>query len=317
MSKIKDCIYGFVIGDAIGVPIEFEPRKKILDHPVTSMHGYGSYDVPEGTWSDDTAMTLATMDSIIKNNKIDIKDIIMNFYYWLQENKYTATGEVFDAGRTCIQSIINFSKYLDPYNCGQSTIDSNGNGSLMRMAPIALYCYYKKVKDEDIYKIVKDVSSLTHAHEISVMSCYIYVRYMMLLLDENDKFKAYNMIRTINYSNYFSNDTIKVFDRLIENDIAKLKIDEINSSGYVLDTLEAAMWVTLNTNKYSESIIGAINLGGDTDTIGAITGSITGLLYGYETMPDKWTSKIQNKDYLLNMIEDFNLILVGDNESII
>lgn len=79
MSKIKDCIYGFVIGDAIGVPIEFEPRQKLFEHPITSMYGYGSYDVPEGTWSDDTAMTLATMDSIINKNSIDIKDIMMNF----------------------------------------------------------------------------------------------------------------------------------------------------------------------------------------------------------------------------------------------
>lgn len=305
MSKIKDCIYGFVIGDAMGVPIEFESREKLIEHPITSMHGYGSYDVPEGTWSDDSSMTLATMDSIINKNEIDLYDIMMNFYYWLQKNRYTATGEVFDAGRTCIQSIITFSKYLDPLSCGQTSIDTNGNGSLMRISPLVLFIYYKKINIEDIYKLVKDVSSLTHAHEISVMACYIYTRFLLEILDGKDKFSAYNLIQTIDYSKYFSNDTIKEFERIINKDISKLDLDEINSSGYVLDTLEAALWIVLKTNKYTESIIGAINLGGDTDTIGAITGSIAGVLYGFESMPDKWTSKIKNKEYLLKLIEKF------------
>lgn len=312
MSVIKDCIYGFVIGDAIGVPIEFQPRKKLLEHPVTSMHGYGSYDVPEGTWSDDTAMTLATMDSIINKNSIDIKDIMMNFYYWLKENRYTATGEVFDAGRTCIQSIVTFSKYLDPTTCGQTTFDTNGNGSLMRISPLVLYVYYKRINLDDVYKLVREVSSLTHAHEISVMACYIYTRFLLYILNGKDKLAAYNMIRYIDYSEYFSKETIAVFDRLIKNDIFKLKVDEIKSSGYVVDTLEAVIWVVLNTNTYTESIIGAINLGGDTDTIGAITGSITGVIYGFESMPEKWTSKIQNKDYLLEMIQKLEISLTNN-----
>ncbi len=308
MSKIKDCIYGFVIGDAIGVPIEFESREKLIEKPVTSMHGYGSYDVPKGTWSDDTSMTLATIDSLINKNEIDLNDIMMNFYYWLHDNKYTATGEVFDAGRTCIQSIIDFSKSMNPLICGQTTIDSNGNGSLMRMSPIVLYIYYKKINDNEIYNIVKSISSLTHAHEISVMACYIYTMYVLYILKGVDKFDAYKMIKKINYSKYFSKDTIKEFDRLITMNINEFSIDDIKSSGYVIDTLETVIWVILNTNNYSEAIIGAINLGGDTDTIGAITGSIAGVLYGFESMPGNWVNKLQNREYLLKLIANFEMM---------
>ena len=97
MSKIIDSIIGHAIGDAMGVPIEFEPRKRLFDHPVTKMIGYGSHDVPAGTWSDDTSMEIATIDSFINKGCFDCKDIMMNFYYWLKENKFTAEMTLFDS----------------------------------------------------------------------------------------------------------------------------------------------------------------------------------------------------------------------------
>ncbi len=313
MGVISNSLIGFVVGDAIGVSIEFEDREKLMKSPVTSMQGFGSYDVPEGVWSDDTAMTLATMDSIIKCNDIDCNDIADRFCNWLNNAEYTATNEVFDIGITTKYALMRYwEDKSDATKCGGTSIIENGNGSLMRMLPIALYCYYKKIKQEEIFNIIKNVSSITHAHEISIMGCYIYVRYILYILNEKDKLASYNMIKSIDYSVYFSKETIEQYNRLLNLNIRELKIDDIDSTGYVVSTLESVLWIILNCDSYSQSIIGAINLGGDTDTIGAITGSIAGIIYGYNSIPKKWLEKMKRLDYLENMSETFENILEGN-----
>ena len=309
MSKIKDGVFGHAIGDAMGVPVEFCIREKLLAHPVTKMIGYGSHDVPAGTWSDDTSMEIATMDSMInQGGRINCEDIMMNFYYWLKDAKYTPYGEVFDAGRTCIKSIINFSKGYDILECGQKDEYSNGNGSLMRILPIAYYCYYNKLKEEEIFEVVKNVSSLTHAHEISVLGCYIYVNYIIKLLEGKDKFESYNLIKLIDYS-MFTEESLEVYKRVLKEDIEKYSIDEIKSSGYVVDTLEASFWILLNASSFKEAIIGAINLGNDTDTIAAITGSMAGILYGYNSIPQEWLDKLAKRDYIEDLCDKLEKVL--------
>lgn len=309
MSKIKDGVIGHAIGDAMGVPVEFCIREKLLAHPVTKMIGYGSHDVPAGTWSDDTSMEIATMDSMInQGGKINCEDIMMNFYYWLKDAKYTPYGEVFDAGRTCIKSIINFSKGYDFSECGQKDEYSNGNGSLMRILPIAYYCYYNKLKEEKIFEVVKDVSSLTHAHEISVFGCYIYVNYIIKLLEGKDKFESYNLIKLIDCS-MFTEESLEVYKRILKEDIEKYSIDEIKSSGYVVDTLEASFWILLNASNFKEAIIGAINLGNDTDTIAAIAGSMAGIIYGYDSIPQEWLDKLAKRDYIEDLCDKLEKVL--------
>lgn len=309
MSKIKDGVFGHAIGDVMGVPVEFCIREKLLAHPVTKMIGYGSHDVPAGTWSDDTSMEIATMDSMInQGSRINCEDIMMNFYYWLKDAKYTPYGEVFDAGRTCIKSIINFSKGYDISECGQKDEYSNGNGSLMRILPIAYYCYYNKLKEEEIFEVVKNVSSLTHAHEISVLGCYIYVNYIIKLLEGKDKFESYNLIKLIDYS-MFTEESLEVYKRVLKEDIEKYSIDEIKSSGYVVDTLEASFWILLNASSFKEAIIGAINLGNDTDTIAAITGSMAGILYGYNSIPQEWLDKLAKRDYIEDLCDKLEKVL--------
>ena len=309
MSVIKDSLYGFVIGDAMGVPIEFEPRNKLFNNPVISMVGYGSYDVPEGTWSDDTSMTLATMDSIIQNNgNINYNDIADRFCNWINNAEYTATNEVFDIGTTTKFALMRYSfDKVESVKCGGTSVSENGNGSLMRMLPIALYCYYRHLNDLEIVDLVRNASSITHAHERSILGCYIYVKYIICLLSVKDKLIAYNMLKSMDYSS-FSNEELNIYHRILEEDIYKKNLEEIKSSGYNVDTLEAVFWVVLNTENYNESIVGAINLGGDTDTIGAITGSISGILYGYNSINQKWISKLRGKEYLDDIINKFETI---------
>lgn len=307
MSIVKDSLYGFIVGDAMGVPIEFEDREKLINKPVTSMLGYGSHDVEAGVYSDDTSMTLATMDSIIKQNGIiNYNDIADKFCNWVNNNEYTATNKIFDIGMTTKYALIKyFNNKIDATMCGGTNINENGNGSLMRMLPIALYCFYKNIKDDnEIFTLVKNSSSITHAHDISILGCYIYVRYVISLLETKNKISSYNFIKKLDYSMFIEEVKLE-YSRILFGDISTLNINDINSSGYVVDTLEAVFWIILNCSNYNESIIGAINLGGDTDTIGAITGSIAGILYGYDNISKRWISKLKNKDYIDEIIIKF------------
>lgn len=291
----------------MGVPIEFEDREKLINKPVTSMLGYGSHDVEAGVYSDDTSMTLATMDSIIKQNGIiNYNDIADKFCNWINNNEYTATNKVFDIGMTTKYALIKyFNNNIDATMCGGKNINENGNGSLMRMLPIALYCFYKNIKDDnEIFTLVKNSSSITHAHDISILGCYIYVRYVICLLETKNKISSYNFIKKLDYSMFIEEVKLE-YSRILFSDISTLNINDINSSGYVVDTLEAVFWIVLNCSSYNESIIGAINLGGDTDTIGAITGSIAGILYGYDNISKRWVSKLKNKDYIDEIIIKF------------
>lgn len=298
MNRIRDSLYGFAIGDAIGVPIEFEHRKNLIKSPVTKMTGYGSYDIDKGIWSDDTSMTLATMDSISEHPKIDYYDMADKFCSWINESKYTATNEVFDIGITTKYALMRYwNDKIDATKCGGNSISENGNGSLMRMMPIAFYCYYKELDDDAIYEIVSHVSSITHAHEISIMGCYIYVKYFIYILNGNDKKTSLKYIRNQDYK-WFKEETINEYHRILKDNIKDLDIDDISSTGYVVYTLEAVLWTILNTDSYNQAIIGAINLGEDTDTIGAITGSIAGLLYGYNSIDEEWLKDLKNKEYL-------------------
>ena len=304
--KYLDGLMGFAIGDAMGVPLEFKSRRELLTNPVTRMIGNGTYNLPAGVWSDDTSMLIATIDSINNKNGFDYDDIALNFIAFKDHARYTALNDVFDIGMTCSKAIAKYDEErTNPCLCGLDDINSNGNGSLMRILPVAYYALAKKLNDEEIYELVRNLSSITHRHEISIMGCLIYVRYAMFLLTGKDKYSAYNMVKIVDYS-MFSKETIQYYDRLLHSDISRLTIDDINSSGFVVDTLEAAIWVLLKSENFKEAIIGAINLGEDTDTIGAITGAIAGITYGYDSIPSEWLDGIARKDYLMDIFEEFS-----------
>ncbi|KAG4084855.1 ADP-ribosylglycohydrolase [Neocallimastix lanati (nom. inval.)] len=309
MNKIKDGLYGFVVGDALGVPVEFCNRVFLRTKPIEEMTGYGTHKVPEGVWSDDTSMTLATMDSIIQKGVVDYNDIAEKFCSWLYNAKYTATNLVFDSGITTQKALNLYSKNKqDATQCGGKNIRDNGNGSLMRILPIAYYCYYKHLCDSEILEIVKNTSSITHAHEISIMGCYIYVHYVINLLNGKNKKDSYKAIQKMDYS-MFQEETRKNYNRIIKQDISILKEDEIKSTGFVVYSLEASLWAILKNNKLKDTILMAINLGNDTDTIGAITGSLAGIIYSYNEIPKSWIEKLKNKELLDKLITNFCSVL--------
>ncbi len=311
LENVISGIIGFSIGDALGVPVEFTNREVRSRNPIKDMIGYGTYNVPEGTWSDDTSMTIATIDSIIKNNEINYDDIMNNFLLWKSCAKYTATNKVFDIGITTNNALNNYRyRRFRAIECGSLDFNQNGNGSLMRMLPIVFYLFVSNLNEDEKTKIINEVSSLTHAHEISRLGSKIYSDYILRLLVNNyNKIDAYNYIRNIDYTKTYSKESVEVYKRILQNDISKLSLQEIKSDGYVVNTLEACLYVILTTNSYEEAMIKAINLGNDTDTIGAISGSIAGIIYKYKNIPERWLTKLKRKDYLIDLAMKYTIVL--------
>ena len=312
MIDSKNGIIGLAIGDAMGVPLEFCIRERLMKNPTTEMLGYGSHNVPKGSWSDDTSMTLATIDAIIKDNNINCETIATNFLEWIKNAKYTPSEKVFDIGRTSLMAIARFEDKQDiAEECGGASEMDNGNGALMRILPITYYCYSKSLTEQEIYETVKKVSSITHRHEISIMGCFIYVMYGIELLNNINLTQTYKNIQNLKYDKYFSEDTIKRYERILNNNINEYSLDEIKSSGFVVDTLEATLWVLLNTNSYNQAIIKAINLGNDTDTIGACVGGLAGIYYGQDNINLNWKNDLLKLDYINSLCDKFNKVLNG------
>ena len=303
-NQYLGAIIGHAVGDAMGFPTEFSKREELLQNPVIEMIDSPDVGQPAGSWSDDTAMEIATIDSFIQKKYFDYKDIMDKWVKWISKSEYTPTGVAFDIGRTCLKAIKKYCNGTAPLQCGSTSINENGNGSLMRILPVALYAFSKNLDDISIRKLTSEVSSLTHAHEVSRLGCYIYVQFIICLLKGYTKEEAYKHIQYLDYSTYDMH-SLKLYTRILDEQIEVQRLDQIKSTGYIVDTLESAIWIFMNAQHYKEAIIASTNIGGDTDTIGAIVGSMAGIYYGFDSIPSSWLDKLQRKDYLIELVDRF------------
>ena len=307
MISSKDGIIGFAVGDAMGVPVEFTNREILMEKPVTSMIGFMRHNVKKGTWSDDTSMTIATMDSIISSNgNIVANDMANRFLDWMENGKYTPGGKIVDIDRTTLRALGKFkTTRRSAVNCGCTSNTDNGNGSLMRMLPIIYYSYLNWLEQDRILKLVAGISSITHANELVIMGCYMYVNYALELLSTNNRKNAYAKIQNLDYS-MFSMQTIRSYSRILDGEIYHYGIDEIKSSSNIVDTLEAVLWVLMNTDTYNQAIIGAVNLGSDTDTVAACTGGLAGIIYGIKSINPEWKIDLRKYEEIIEICEKFD-----------
>ena len=286
-------IMGVAVGDALGVPVEFKKRGTFH---VTGMQGYGTHHQPPGTWSDDTSLTLALADGLLPE-EVNLEGVARRFTEWYDKAAYTAHGKVFDVGNATAEAIKRLKKGVAPEKAGGSGEHDNGNGSLMRIAPLAFYMFGIRSAEER-FRIVREVSSITHAHEWSVAACYIYVEMLNKLRMGRKKKAAYTELRE-DFAHgvpFISKATLGKFVRILENDISTLPEEEIRSSGFVIDTLEAAFWCFMTTDNYEDAVLKAVNLGDDTDTTGAVTGALAGLAYGLDSIPQEWRNQLAASD---------------------
>ena len=301
-------ILGHAIADALGVPVEFQNREDLAAIPVTDYRGYGTHWVPAGTWSDDTSMTLATLDSLARG--LDLPDMMQQFVDWASKNDYTATGKVFDIGITTRRALQNFSnrKPLSQWGLGEE--NDNGNGSLMRIIPAVFYCRYLYLDTslEEQMQIIHSISRLTHAHPRSLIGCGIYAFVLNRLLDCGSKSSVAAALQDAkNYYNAqpeFAHE-LYYYHRLFEPEFQTLPEEQIKSTGYVVHTLEAALWCFLNTKSYRECVLKAVNLGSDTDTVGAVAGGLAGALYGLSAIPESWKERLLSKQLLMDICQRF------------
>lgn len=307
-DTIKSVLFGVAVADALGVPFEFLDRETMKKKPVTDMVGYGTYNLPPGTFSDDSSLTFCLAEAIIIEG-FDLNTIGQNFVKWRDNNYWTARGKVFDIGHTTNQAINQLVKGVKPDLAGGFDEASNGNGSLMRISALLFFLLHKRIKMR--FEVIKQVSSITHGHIRSVIACFYYLEFCRLLVTQKDKFEIYKKLQT-KITSFLKSKAIyppldlteiTMFDRLLKQNIYELKEEDIFSSGYVLHTLEASIWCLLTTNNYKDAVLKAVNLGGDTDTTAAVTGAMAGLLYGLDGIPDNWIKQLARHDDVADLAE--------------
>lgn len=308
-----DGIMGVIAGDALGVPVQFLDRAQLKEAPVTEMDGFGSFRMPVGSWSDDGSMTLATLDSIREKKGIDYDDIMERFIGWNFEGQYTPTGKAYDQGATCMEAIYNYIDRGDYKTCGKTGEYANGNGGLMRIMPVCLYAYVQNKNGEcsldEAIAYVHQATALTHNHLRAKIASGIYFFMTQAILDEEETLAERLQVGIHRAKEYYTKDIANLtewarFGRLFDlTDFAQTDEADIRSSGYVLDSIEAAVWSLITTETMEAALLKAVNLGSDTDTVAAIAGGLAGLYYGYNQMPAKWKKQIMMCDEIVALCE--------------
>lgn len=298
--NLLSAIYGVAIGDALGVPAEFKTRETLAKNPVTDMlEGF----MPKGTYSDDTAMTLCNLASFAENDwELYPYDIMERFLKWADRGYMAVDGDVFDIGVTTRKAITRFFNKVPLEQCGSTSFYECGNGSLMRIIPLVFYL--QKHPDADKYNVVKQISALTHAHDVCTLGCYIYVLLCLALLNNKnvDKLALFKdelpkIFNTI--SDKVDKEWLDLYARVFDIDsFVNLQANNIKSDGYVVNTLEAALWCFSTTEDYRSCVLKAVNLGYDTDTTAAIAGGMASLYYGKKNIPNEWVEVLRNKNVI-------------------
>jgi len=303
LHQIRSAILGFAVGDALGVPVEFSAREELDRDPVTEMRGYGTYPYPAGTWSDDTSMTLAALDSLADG--LDFEDMMTRFVRWYKKADYTPAGVMFDIGGTTRHALERSLRGTPALSCGLTGGRDNGNGSLMRILPAVLWLNLSEKKSlplADRLDLVHKISSLTHAHLRSQLGCGIYAIVAARLLEQPSK-EAVREGITEAAAFYRDHAEAAAYARILRGGIADLPRGEISGSGYVVHCLEAALWCLLNTDSYRDCVLAAVNLGDDTDTTAAVAGGLAGLLYGLEAIPADWLALLLRRELIETLCE--------------
>ena len=325
-----DGVMGVLIGDALGNPVQFMSRSSVLKKgPVKGMESGGAFNMPAGSWTDDGSMTLAALDSLTVNRGLDYNDIMKRFVLWNSRGAYTPFGKAYDQGRTCMAAISRFEKKGRWDRCGEQGEYANGNGGLMRIMPVCLYAAFMESEGSfnlfDAVMAVQRGTLLTHGHLRACTASGIYfflcreiLRFRGFTGNSGSGADAFPVRSTGHslkdllqrgmdeavrfYSEHNLDDEFSHFSRMKDlSSFAAVPAEKIRSSGYVVHTLEAAVWCLITTGSLEESLLKAVNLGDDADTVGAVTGGLASLFYGYGNVPAEWKQAMQKRAWLEDM----------------
>jgi len=297
--KVKGGIYGVAVGDALGATVEFMSQQEIKAQygKHTEMLGGGWLSLAEGEFTDDTEMTLDVAEGILANRDIPIAEIGQRFIKWYHSNPR-------DIGNIIRRTCTNYTIYKDWSMAAKKTRDelagkTAGNGCLMRTLPIS-FAYYGDLEKMD--QRSAQIAAMTHLDDEAMAACVFYNRYAAKLITSKDKHQSYAETLVDTESQSIIQEASKLYQKLI--DVPAISLSEIKASGYVVDTLIAALVMFLKFDSFEEIVIEAVNLGDDADTVGAVVGGLAGTYYGFEAIPERWLDKLKGRKRLNYIVKN-------------
>jgi ADP-ribosyl-[dinitrogen reductase] hydrolase len=300
-ERLRGALLGTLVGDALGVPVEFSGRSKRDLDPVTGMRGFGTWKQPAGTWSDDGSMTLACAAMLVDHGW-DLGQMMEGFRRWFDEAWWTAHGEVFDIGATTRSAIVSFRIHGDWQDCARDDEHSNGNGALMRIMPVSLWLIGGSA--EERIAGAGTASALTHAHLRSRLCCAWHALWTEAAMAERDVRAAAGRASQRLRREVPAAERVHLA-RILDGSAMDQERAVVHSDGYVVSTLEAALWCLANHTTFADAVLAAVNLGGDTDTTAAVTGGMAGWLYGAQSIPAQWLATLPRQADVMDLTDRF------------
>lgn len=297
-DRFRGCLLGLACGDAVGTTVEFRPRGTFP--PVADMVGGGPFNLNPGEWTDDTSLALCLATSLVEKGEFDPADQMERYCRWRNDGYLSSTGSCFDIGGTVSHALRRFSMTGDPYS-GPTDPMSAGNGSIMRLAPAPMFFY----PDYDAaVRFSRESSRTTHGTAECVDACRLFGSMIFKALAGEDK-------GAVLFEHNFREGGLGLLSEKIQaiaDGAYKDKTeDEITGSGYVVQSLEAALWCFFNTDNFRDAILKAVNLGDDADTTGAVCGQIAGAFYGEAGIPAGWLEKLAMSSEIRNLADRLQL----------
>ena len=290
-DKYEGCLLGLACGDAVGTTVEFKRRGSFA--PITDMVGGGPFNLVAGQWTDDTSMALCLAESLLAQKGFDAKDQMDRYLRWYNDGYMSSKGYCFDIGLTISGALKNYSLHQNPY-AGSTHPRTAGNGSIMRLAPIPLY--YLLSLEQTIH-FAGESSRTTHGSEEAVESAKLFAVLIRMALLGHDK-------QEILFKNEYYSNTATV-NALAQGDYLVKEEKHIKGSGFVIESLEAALWCFARTDSFEQAVLKAVNLGDDADTTAAIVGQIAGAYYGVSAIPSSWLKKLYNVEFIRGLAVSF------------
>lgn len=289
-SRFRGCLLGLAAGDALGTTLEFRPPGSFA--PIRDMSGGGPFNLKPGQWTDDTSMALCLADSLVSCQGFDALDQMERYVRWYRDGLWSSTGICFDIGNTIRAALERFERSQDPFS-GSTDPRSAGNGSIMRLAPVPMFFARHP---EDAVKYCALSSQTTHAARLAVDACRYFGALLVGALNGDSK----NQLLADHYhpipGYWRSNPLAPEIDAIAKGSFRRRQPPQIRGSGYVVQSLEAALWAFENGDDFRHGCLMAANLGDDADTTAAVFGQLAGAYYGNEGIPSDWRNSLALRD---------------------
>lgn len=297
IERYRGCLLGLATGDAVGTTLEFKRPGSFT--PINDMVGGGPFGLQPGQWTDDTSMALCLAQSLIEQNGFVPTDQLQRYWRWYEVGHLSSTGRCFDIGNTVRRALIQFKSTGEPY-CGSTDPRSAGNGSIMRLAPVPLF--FAQNPEEAIAKSAES-SRTTHGAATAVDAC----RYLAALLVGAVNGVSREELLSSHYSpipDYWGeHPLVDEIDEIAAGSFKHREPPEIRGTGYVVESLEAALWAFYHSQSFAEGCLLAVNLGDDADTTGAVYGQLAGAFYGAQGIPSSWREQLAYRDLIESFAE--------------